>query len=151
MKKCGACPIGEFEGWKKSRNKERDLVYFAVKKEHDMNFRYGYSRYGDDKCQKVLTYDELVMQAIDSGENEFEYHNHIFTVKKNKDDGYDVISEDERIAEVLIDEKEKVVVIDENKRDYVRNTKSVYYANLYKEELESVRTKEYPKIPGEEI
>ena len=146
LKRCGAHPIGEFEGWKKSKNKERELVYFAVKKEHDMNFRYGYGRYSESKCQKVLTYDELVMQAIESGENEFEYHNHTFLVKENEDGGYDVISEAERVAEVLIDENEKVVVIQENKREYIRNTRSVYYENLYKDELEKIRRRDDPEI-----
>ena len=139
LKKCGIRPVCEFEGWPKSKKKERDLVYFAVKKEHDMNYKYG-------KYKEVLTYDELVLQAIETGENEFEYHNHFFTVQKNENDGYDVISNDEKVAEVLIDDEEKVVVIEEEKREYVRNTRSAYYENLYKEELKKVRERDYPEV-----
>ena len=37
--KMGACLVEEFDGWKDNK-KEKDLVYFAVKKEHDMDFKY---------------------------------------------------------------------------------------------------------------
>ena len=136
LKKCGAHAIAEFEGWPVSKLNERELVYFGVKKEHDMGFKY-------DTNLKVLTYDELVIQAIESGENEFEYHNHFYTVQKNEDGGYDVISNEEKVADVVIADEERIVLIDDRKKDYVRNTKSAYYGNMYKNELTKVRTRSY--------
>lgn len=145
LKRCGRCPVCEFEGWQETVKKERDLVYFAVKKEHDMNYEY-------DKHQNVLTYDELVFRTIDNGESEFMYHNHCYMIQKNEDGGYDVISisNGEKVAETLIDGDERIVVIDDSKREYIRNTRSAYYENMYKHELEKIRTKDYPKIPRDE-
>lgn len=108
-----------------------------------MNYKY-------EPFRKVLTYDELVCQAIDNGENEFEYHNHFYTIQQNGDGGYDVISNEEKVADVLIEDEERVVIIDERKREYIRNTRSVYYENLYKAELQKIRTRAYPKSPDDE-
>lgn len=110
-----------------------------------MNYKY-------DRYKKVLTYDELVFRAIDTGENEFLYHDHFYIVQRNEDDGYDVVAvtNGEKVAEVLTNGEEKVVVIEDNKKEYVRNTRSVHYENMYKEELAKLRIKDYPEIPKSE-
>lgn len=100
---------------------------------------------------KPLSYEELVFQAISSEKNEFEYHNHFFTIQKIEDGSYEVISGGEKVADVIIEENEKIVLIDERKREYIRNTRSVYYESLYGEELRRSRTRPYPELPHDEI
>ena len=68
-----------------------------------MNFRYGDIFYGNQEV-KVLTYDELVLQAIKSGENNFEYHNNTYEVKKREDEFYDIFSNDEKVAEAVYED-----------------------------------------------
>ncbi len=114
-----------------------------------MNFRYGDIFYGDKEV-KVLTYDELVLQAIRSGENSFEYHNHAYEVKKREDEFYDIFSNDEKVAEAIYEDDSCAVIIDDDKKEYVRNTRSRYYENLYKKDLEKVRSRPYPEPPKDE-
>lgn len=130
-----------FEVWSASKKKESRIE--ALKKEY--NNRDKYPIY-----QEVLTYDDLVYQAIESGENEFEYHNHYYMVQENEVGGYDVISNEEKVADVVIENDERVVLIDDRKKEYIRNTKSAYYENLYKEELTKVRKKPYFEMPKKE-
>lgn len=143
MKRCGMHPICQFEGWD-SEDNNRDLVYFAVKKEHDMGYKY-------NNYQKTLKFDELVTRAIESEESEFEYHNHHYIVQKKDQDSdcdYTVISvhDGEKVADVLVEDEESIVVVDNKKREYIRNTRSAYYENLYRKELESVRKRGYPEL-----
>jgi len=129
--------MNDFEGWPPLRDEEkRDLVYFAVKKEHDMNFKYNIGA-------KVLTYEEKINQAILEDANEFEYHGHSFFVKKNKDGNYDILSNGKKVSEAMIEEMECIVEMEEGQEDYIRNTKANYYEILYQEEFRKVRTKEY--------
>ena len=54
------------------------------------------------------------------------------------------------MAETLNDGNERIVIIDDSKKEYVRNTKSAYYETLYKDELGKIRTKAYPEMPHSE-
>lgn len=89
-------------------------------------------------------------KVIDGKDKDFEYYNHSYTVCVNDDGGYDIISSEGKIGEVLVDGEERIVVIEEDKKEFVRNTKSTYYENLYKKELEKIRTRPYPKMTTNE-
>lgn len=109
-----------------------------------MGFKYA-------SLPKPLSYEELVFQAISNEKYEFEYHNHFYTIQKIEGGSYEVISGGEKVADVIIEENEKIVLIDERKREYIRNTRSVYYENLYGDELSRGRMKSYPELPQDEI
>lgn len=139
MKKCGSYPINDFDGWPSLEGKdsnERDLVYFAVKKDHDMNYRYEY-------LSKPLTFEGKVNDAILNNIQEFDYRNHHYKVKNNEDGNYDIVSNERKIAEAMVDGLECIIEIDEESRKYVRNTISKYYDEKYKKLFSKIRRKEY--------
>lgn len=137
VEKCGSYPANDFEGWPPLRDEDkRDLVYFAVKNEHDMDFRYDYKA-------KILSYEELINKSINDNTYSFEYHGHSYNVALNEEGNYDVLSNNQKVAEAMIDKDECIVDIMEDKKEYVRNTKSKYYDDLYKEQFKKVRTKPY--------
>ena len=137
LKKCGSYPINDFDGWPPLRgNDERDLVYFAVKKEHDISYKYDY-------WSLPLTFEEKVNKAVTNKLQSFDYHCHSYDIVKNEDGNYDILSGERKVAEAMVDGSECIIEIDEENRRFVRNTISKYYAEKYRKIFSKIRKKEY--------
>ena len=67
-----------------------------------------------------------------------------------EDEFYAIFSNDEKVAEAIYEDDSCAVIIDDDKKEYVRNTRSRYYENLYKKDLEKVRSRPYPEPPKDE-
>ncbi len=145
MKKCGSYPINDFEGWPPSSSKRiQDLVFFAVKKEHDIGYKYDYK-------QKVLTFEEKINQAILESKSDFLYRGHTYSLRKNKDDNFDIESNGKKIAEAMASDYECIVDLPPENVQYVKQTISPYYVRKYKDLFSKTRIKKYGINSNEEV
>ena len=121
IEKDGSDPITMFSGWSPSLEGCPEAV-FAVKKEHDMHFedKDFESISIEGKCG--LNFEETVHKAIQTQKNSFEYHNHSYELKKDKDGCIYICSEGRIIADVFIDDGECLVDIADAEKKYVSNT-----------------------------
>lgn len=94
---------------------------FAVKKEHEMSYfkENGHILLPTDTS---MNFEETVWQAIQKRENTFEYHNHIYVLKKAGEDVVYICSNGEVIAEMMTDGKEYDIEVRNGKKAYVSNT-----------------------------
>ena len=100
---------------------------------------------------QIPTYDQLILCAIVGDRKDFQYHNHSYEVRKNEDDLYEIFSNGEKVADAIYKNAKCEVAILEDKKEYVRNTRSKYYEELYKNDLNKVRTRPYPEPPKSKI
>ena len=108
-----------FENW--GNLESCDEVVFAVKKEHQM---FGYNSHDVNyDNQKDFDFEQSTINSIKERCNSFDYHNHVFRLKKSKDDEIFIVSEDGVIvADVVADDSECLVEVREEQRKYVENT-----------------------------
>lgn len=120
IEKDGCDPIKLFNGWPKSL-KDCPEAVLAVKKEHDIHLQNEFSYiYINGKSGK--NFEETAQQAIQNQNNSFEYHNHSYYFKKDKDGNVYICSDGRVIADAFIENGECLVDIPESEKRYVSNT-----------------------------
>lgn len=129
----------KFQGW--GRLEGCSEAVFAVKKDHNMNY---FKEKGDIslRANMGMNFKETVGQAIQNRENTFEYHNHSYTLKKQKENIY-ICSNGEVIAEMMIGDKKYYIDIRSEKKAYVSNTQPKIPI--------IIRAGKYQKVSPEEI
>ena len=123
LEKEGSNPPKKFEGWSEIFENSLEAA-FAVKKDHEMEYF--------DKYRSIVipienskNFEETVIHAIKNMQNIFEYHNHIYSLKKSDGERIYVCSNGKIVAQVLRDEKDYDIEIDEQSKSYISNTKSL--------------------------
>lgn len=108
-----------------------------------MNYKYNYRI-------KPLSFEERVNEAISKKANEIYYRNHSYNLIQNEDGNYDIISDERKIAEAMVDGSECIIDINEENKRYVRNTISRYYDEKYRKLFLKVREKKYGNLQKNE-
>ena len=110
-----ANPPGIFNGWSDVL-KDSEEAIFAVKKEHKM---FGYDR-GRTK-KNGLDFEDTVIQALTTKNNNFTYHGHEFSLKKSSRDEIFVISDNSIVANILTDGDDYLIEKIDEKQSYIEN------------------------------
>ena len=118
--KCGGNAPQRFEDWHKTFRNSPEAA-FAVKKDHDMGF-FSKQRTIMLPIAGAKNFEESVVQAIKNKQNTFEYHNHMYQLKKTSEGIIYVCSNEKIVAQVLIDDKDWDIEIEEEYRRYISNT-----------------------------
>ncbi len=121
--KDAASEVRAFEDWPENLQNVPEAV-FAVKKDHD--FQLGYKNINLDNGKD---FDDMVNEAYNNKQNNFEYHCQNYSFKKDENNIYiysEINNELTRVGELLIEEGECIYVIEEGYEDYISNTKTNY-------------------------
>lgn len=116
---------------------------FAVKEEHDYHFieHNLFLREGKN-------FEEFVIETLQNEKDEFSYHNHSYQIKTNAGGDIEIYSNDEKVATIIADESGTIVIEEDEKEDYISNTKSTSFEH-YLELLEKQHLQDESKS-GEE-
>lgn len=136
LEKEGGNPPKNFEGWSEIFKNSPEAA-FAVKKEHEMEY---FDKYGSIVIprENSMNFEETIMHAIKNMQNTFEYHNHIYSLKKTDEEMIYVCSNGKIVAQVLRDEKDYDIEIDEQSKRYISNTKPSVMENGDSEKQKNV-------------
>jgi len=145
--KNGCGDVKEFTDWSSLTNAPQAV--FAVRKEHPIVFKDYFSG------KKSITlringetgkdFDDTVKDSILNKQNTFSYHNHDYSLKFNKETNQKLVYSNGRlIGEILEDGDETIVVINDEEKDYVSNTKSTNrtYLEVIKKYEDKTKAKE---------
>lgn len=108
--KNGSDPVKKFRNWPESMN--TPMVVFAVKKNHQ-NFDYHLSDIKVYK-DKDLNFEESVEKALKYKQNLFSYRGNDYTLKKDKNGGIVIVSNEKYIGNALYDGKDLDIEIDKD-------------------------------------
>lgn len=122
VEKCGSEQLRIFEGWDE-RFEDSPEVAFAVKKEHDNEIDNELDMWFNwIDIKKGLDFEGSIYKSILNKSNQFEYHEHIFRLKKSTEEEIFVTDEKgEIVADVLVEGEDIAVGIREGKEDFVEN------------------------------
>lgn len=122
--------------------KDCPSAIFAVNVNHDIHSeRYSYVL-GDG-----LSFEKVTLENMGLGNSSYDYHNHNYTIADDEEGNRYVYSNGERVATIMSDESGTIVVEEEEKREYISNTRS----STFEKYLEQLRTKDNNTEENKEI
>lgn len=121
VEKCGDGAPRIFESWDENYTDSPEVV-FAVKKDHNGEIDPNLEK--DFKWLKIeagLDFQGSVERALLQKSNQFEYHGHLFRLKKSVNQVYVTTEEGKIVANVVIEREKFRLELRKNQEDYVEN------------------------------
>lgn len=111
------CPIQTFEKW--DEDSMHHEAVFAVKKEEARGFDS--LQFKADRSLTGFNFEESINNAINNRQNNFSYHGHTFSLRKDSDREIIVISGEKVIADVIAEDGECAVEVKKGQEGFVEN------------------------------